>query len=318
MSRISETSLLTELSLTVTDLAAAVRFYAALFDTPPVRRWPDFARFHVDEPPLELTLRRGDDPRAGAINHVGFRLDDSERMIAIQQRLEGAGYATDREDGVECCYSRQTKFWATDPDGNLWEIYSLDDEPADRAGETESATQPPSPLELPIVWGHRAGESLSLPLSLAENSVDEVHLDCTLTELEVSPAAGKLLREMFRILKPSGTLALNIELSAWEAISTILDRLTAEGFVAARVEGWRPCCQVEAPTTGLLQASAVKPSLLDASLCEWMYRGPSREVELSDHRILRRGERATVEREVLMLLSSFSDEFTAFRSSIDG
>ena len=41
----------------------------------------------------------------------------------MQRRLEMAGLRTEREDGVECCYARQTKFWVTDPDKALWEVY---------------------------------------------------------------------------------------------------------------------------------------------------------------------------------------------------
>jgi hypothetical protein len=43
--------------------------------------------------------------------------------VQVQHRLEAAGFRTKREDGVECCYALQTKFWVTDPDQLLWEIY---------------------------------------------------------------------------------------------------------------------------------------------------------------------------------------------------
>ena len=33
---------------------------------------------------------------------------------------------TRREEGVECCYARQTKFWVLDPDRTLWEMYVLE------------------------------------------------------------------------------------------------------------------------------------------------------------------------------------------------
>ena len=41
----------------------------------------------------------------------------------MRTQLEAAGFHTTREDGVECCYARQTKFWVTDPDQALWDIY---------------------------------------------------------------------------------------------------------------------------------------------------------------------------------------------------
>jgi hypothetical protein len=53
---------------------------------------------------------------------------NAEELVEIQRRLEAAGMPTRREDGVECCYARQTKFWITDPDGTLWEIYVFHDD----------------------------------------------------------------------------------------------------------------------------------------------------------------------------------------------
>jgi hypothetical protein len=64
----------------------------------------------------------------GPLNHVGFRVKTSAALVAVQQRLEMAGIRTQREEGVECCYARQTKFWVPDADRNLWEIYTLEED----------------------------------------------------------------------------------------------------------------------------------------------------------------------------------------------
>ena len=61
----------------------------------------------------------------GALNHLGLRLPDSAALVEVQRRLEEPGIATQRQEGVECCYARQTKFWVTDPDRVLWEVYTL-------------------------------------------------------------------------------------------------------------------------------------------------------------------------------------------------
>ena len=55
----------------------------------------------------------------------------------MQERLERAGMRTRREDGVECCYAKQTKFWAHDPDGTLWEVYTFDGD-IDHRGDGQS------------------------------------------------------------------------------------------------------------------------------------------------------------------------------------
>jgi hypothetical protein len=47
-------------------------------------------------------------------------MNDPASVIAVQERLKQAGVLSEREDDVECCYSRQTKFWLLDPDKNMW------------------------------------------------------------------------------------------------------------------------------------------------------------------------------------------------------
>src|SRR5262245_61281586 len=109
------------LSLNVDDLARSVAFYEVLFDRQPARLKPDYAKFETAEPPLVLSLMPSPANPGGKLNHLGIRLTSPEALVAVQRRLEMRGISTRREDGVECCYSRQTKFWVHDPDGNLWE-----------------------------------------------------------------------------------------------------------------------------------------------------------------------------------------------------
>ncbi len=110
-------------SLNVADLERALVFYRALFEREPLKHHADYAKFELDEPPLVLSLKPIPYAHGGTLNHLGFRVPDSEHLVQFQKRLEQAGFRTQRQDGVECCYARQTKFWVADPDSNLWEIY---------------------------------------------------------------------------------------------------------------------------------------------------------------------------------------------------
>src|SRR5262245_51968542 len=103
-------------SLNVSDLARSIRFYGVLLGSEPARHKNNYAKFEINDPPLVLSLIPGRPASGGALNHVGFRLPDSEALMEMQARLEAGGYRTRREEGVECCHSRQTKFWVTDPD----------------------------------------------------------------------------------------------------------------------------------------------------------------------------------------------------------
>ncbi len=104
----------------------SVSFYRILFGQEPARQFADYAKFEVDEPPLILSLIPSTPAGGGgALNHLGLRLTDSRALVELQYRLEAAGIRTMREENVACCHSRQTKFWVTDPDRTLWELYIL-------------------------------------------------------------------------------------------------------------------------------------------------------------------------------------------------
>ncbi len=128
------------LSLNVTDLARAVAFYRTLFGVDPAKQRGDYAKFELDDPPVVLSLEATPHGAGGALNHLGFRMPDATALVAMQERLERAGIRSQREEGVECCYARQTKFWVTDPDGTLWEIYTLEGD-LDHRGVGQSLEQ---------------------------------------------------------------------------------------------------------------------------------------------------------------------------------
>ena len=94
-----------------------------LLGVEPAKVRPDYAKFDLADPPLVLSLAPGRAASGGNLNHAGLRVRNAEELVEIQRRLEAAGMPTQREEGVECCYARQTKFWIADPDGALWEIY---------------------------------------------------------------------------------------------------------------------------------------------------------------------------------------------------
>lgn len=87
--------------LHVSDLARSVRFYRALLGVPPAKHFDDYAKFDLAEPPLVLALYPSPQPPGGALNHVGLRFPDSAALVEVQRRLEEAGVATQRQEGVE-------------------------------------------------------------------------------------------------------------------------------------------------------------------------------------------------------------------------
>jgi len=132
------------LSLNVSDLERSLRFYSALLNAEPVKVYPNYAKFELDEPPVILSLKPHRASRGGPLNHFGLRLKTIEDVAATQRRLEAAGFSVSRQDDVRCCYAHQTKFWVTDPDETLCEVYVLHgDHPTWGQGSKLALMMPP-------------------------------------------------------------------------------------------------------------------------------------------------------------------------------
>jgi catechol 2,3-dioxygenase-like lactoylglutathione lyase family enzyme len=121
------------IALNTNHFEESVEFYSVLFDQAPAKLKPDWAKFDVAEPALNLTLNRrasnSDAPEAmlGQVNHLGIEVPDSASVAAANQRLIDSGLKTLEEDDVTCCYARQDKTWVTDPNGHSWEFFFVKD-----------------------------------------------------------------------------------------------------------------------------------------------------------------------------------------------
>jgi extradiol dioxygenase family protein len=104
-------------------LEELVRFYSRLFDAPPRKHHDDYVQFDLSEPPLNLTFTPTARAATGELDHLGIQVFSSEALDAARERLRAAGLELREEPRVECCYSRQDKFWLTDPEGREVEIF---------------------------------------------------------------------------------------------------------------------------------------------------------------------------------------------------
>ena len=114
-----------QLSLNVSDLDAAVAFYTRLLGVPPAKLRPGYANFAVDDPPLKLVLNAPGNGPAGTINHLGVEVATTADVTQAETRLSAQGLPVEPEPGAICCYARQDKIWAHDPDGLAWEYYTV-------------------------------------------------------------------------------------------------------------------------------------------------------------------------------------------------
>jgi catechol 2,3-dioxygenase-like lactoylglutathione lyase family enzyme len=326
------------LSLNVADLNRSVAFFRSLFGMEPAKLRADYAKFEPDEPPLVLSLEPAKEVvRGGALNHLGFRMPDAKSLVAMQERLERAGMRTKREEGVECCYARQTKFWAHDPDGNLWEVYTFDGDINHRgAGQSQEAVLSLGGCAAPVpevVWEHRMDQPVPARVPLADASVGEVRLRGTLN-LPLSCEERKaVVSEAARVLKPGGRLFVHV-LSGESAIENPelpgpagkvrsvpfeadpVSLLEGAGFVGVRMLKFdsKPCFVRGGVGMRELQLEGFAPAAEQGGEVEVMYKGPFRELRDDEGRVFARGRRVAVPGCVAVRLRAgeLAAQFTVF------
>lgn len=198
------------ISLNASDLDRSIAFYRVLFGTEPAKVREDYAKFELAEPPLVLSLIPGG--IGGNVNHAGLRVRNADELVDIQRRLESAGITSQREEGVECCYARQTKFWVADPDRMLWEVYVFHKD-IDERGDGAVPAVAPSPLvtlSKPLSsWTHRLGNALPSQIPHDANSLTEVMLEGSFNAGRELVNLDKLMAEALRVLRPGGEVRLH-------------------------------------------------------------------------------------------------------------
>ena len=136
-----ETDSRIHMGLAVKNLERSVAFYRTLFGQGPTKTRPRYAKFEVAEPPVNLALNEvgGTTGPNNPVAHFGIQVKSTEAVEEVADRLKEAGLETAVEENVTCCYAVQNKVWATDPDGNKWEVYVVLDNDAAQHHSTQSA-----------------------------------------------------------------------------------------------------------------------------------------------------------------------------------
>jgi catechol 2,3-dioxygenase-like lactoylglutathione lyase family enzyme len=302
------------ISLNVANLERSVAFYRTLFNMEPAKLRGDYAKFEPDDPPLVVSLEPSGRPGAGTLNHLGFRMPDARSLVAMQERLERAGIHSQREEGVECCYAKQTKFWVTDPDATLWEIYTLEGDLEHRGVGQQIDAMLPSKPAAAISWEHRLGQPIPERIDHADNSVDEVLLRGTLNVQLPAATQQRLVAEAKRVLRPGGRLFVHVLTAekpfvgkpdlpgpaAYVQHTPVEDEpvrlVESAGFTNVRMVKFdsKPCFVRQGIGMRELQLEGFKPAQLAANgSLEVLYTGPFDQIEIGGV-ALPRGRRTRV------------------------
>jgi len=112
------------ISINVRNVERSIAFYRQMLGIEPSKVRTGYAKFDVQNPPLNLALNEVPDlAGAGALSHLGFQVASTNDVLAIRQNWAGAGLITRDEMDTNCCYANQNKTWVSDPDGNEWEAF---------------------------------------------------------------------------------------------------------------------------------------------------------------------------------------------------
>jgi hypothetical protein len=107
--------------LHVENLPKNIDFYSQLFAREPARIESDYAKWMLDDPPLNFAIStRGS---AKEVDHFGIQASDVEELATLKAQAEAASLSLDDQGRTSCCYARSEKYWITDPQGLAWEHF---------------------------------------------------------------------------------------------------------------------------------------------------------------------------------------------------
>ena len=111
-------------SINVRNVERSIDFYRKMLGIEPSKVRTGYAKFDVQNPPLNLALNEMPDlNEPGALSHLGLQVTSTEDVLAMRTRWSDAGLLTRDEMKTDCCYATQDKTWVHDPDSNEWEAF---------------------------------------------------------------------------------------------------------------------------------------------------------------------------------------------------
>lgn len=111
------------LALNVKNVERSLEFYKKMLGIEPSKVRTGYAKFDVQNPPLNLTLNEVSFNERGALSHLGIQVASTDDVLAQREQWVERGLITRDEMQTSCCYAVQDKTWVHDPDGNEWEAF---------------------------------------------------------------------------------------------------------------------------------------------------------------------------------------------------
>ena len=131
-------------------LEEAIGFYSKLFGAEPVKRKPDYAKWMLEDPRVNLAISTRTSTKG--VDHLGIQVEEEQELEEIRQRLKVGKLPVADEGETICCYAKSDKSWVLDPAGVPWEAYrTMEDAEifSTHSAQTETACCEPAFLARP-------------------------------------------------------------------------------------------------------------------------------------------------------------------------
>src|SRR3954470_19911016 len=93
------------LAINVSDVEASIEFYKKMLGIDPSKVRTGYAKFDVQNPPLNFTLNEVPFSGAGALSHLGMQVASTDDVLAVKKSWEDAGLIPREEMQTTCCYA---------------------------------------------------------------------------------------------------------------------------------------------------------------------------------------------------------------------
>src|SRR5690242_17802544 len=82
------------IALNVRNVATSIEFYKKMLGIEPSKVRTGYAKFDVQNPPLNLTLNEAQVNQRGALSHLGIQVNSTDDVLKVRQQWTNAGLIT--------------------------------------------------------------------------------------------------------------------------------------------------------------------------------------------------------------------------------
>ena len=136
------------LAIKVKDVEGSIEFYKRMLGIEPSKVRNGYAKFDVQNPPLNLTLNQAPFDGQGALSHLGIQVASTDDVLAMREQWKERGLSPREEMQTTCCYALQDKAWVHDPDGNEWEVFVVLKDNLPESADKSASCCVPTPVDI--------------------------------------------------------------------------------------------------------------------------------------------------------------------------